>query len=65
MHRLCREGPSAVGKSSTARYLAEHHEVIHVSEVNLLFEQLAQLSLYWYYERQVCTGCLIFNYEAK
>ncbi len=50
---LCLEGPSSVGKSSTARYLAQHHQAIHIPEVNLLFERPAQPSPYWYYERQV------------
>ena len=50
---LCLEGPSAVGKSSTARYLAEHHAAIHIPEVNLLFQRPENASPYWYFERQV------------
>ncbi len=53
MFIVCIEGPSAVGKSSTARYLAEHHEAIHIPEVNLLFERPSGASAYWYFERQV------------
>lgn len=50
---LCLEGPSAVGKSSTARYLAEHHAAVHIPEVNLLFQRPENPSPYWYYERQL------------
>jgi hypothetical protein len=50
---LCLEGPSAAGKSSTARYLAEHHSAIHIPEANLLFQRPENASPYWYYERQI------------
>lgn len=53
MPLLCLEGPSAVGKSSTASYLAENHGAIHIREVNLLFQRPQNTSPYWYYERQV------------
>lgn len=50
---VCIEGPSAVGKSSTSRYLAEQHGAIHIPEVNLLFKRPSDESPYWYCERQV------------
>jgi hypothetical protein len=50
---VCIEGPSAVGKSSTSRYLAEQHGAIHIPEVNLLFKRPSDESAYWYCERQV------------
>ncbi len=50
---ICLEGPSAVGKSSTARWLAEHHQAIHIPEVNFLFTRPGIPERFWYYERQL------------
>jgi hypothetical protein len=50
---ICLEGASAVGKTTTARSLAEKHGAFVVPEVNRLFERPAAESPGWYYERQV------------
>jgi hypothetical protein len=49
---LCFEGPSAVGKSSTASALAAEGAYV-VPEVNALFERPNNESTEWYFERQV------------
>jgi hypothetical protein len=50
---LCLEGPSAVGKSTTARTLADTGTAAVVGEVNELFARPTQPSPDWYLERQL------------
>jgi deoxyadenosine/deoxycytidine kinase len=50
---LCLEGPSAVGKSTTCKRLAEQYSAYIVPEVNELFERPTPEPTYWYLERQV------------
>lgn len=61
---LCLEGPSAVGKSTTSQYLAEHHGAVHIPQVNLLFERPVSPDPYWYFERQVQRDQLARSYGA-
>ncbi|HEX7239388.1 MAG TPA: hypothetical protein VF263_03900 [Longimicrobiaceae bacterium] len=49
---VCLEGPSAVGKTTTARALAGEGAYV-VPEVNALFERPADEAPEWYLERQV------------
>ena len=50
---ICLEGPSAVGKTTTCKALAERYNAYIVPEVNQLFERPAPEPTYWYLERQV------------
>lgn len=50
---ICFEGPSAVGKTSTAAAIAEAEGAYIIPEVNLLFERPAAAPPEWYFERQV------------
>jgi thymidylate kinase len=50
---ICFEGPSAVGKTSTARAFEKNYEAFAVPEVNQLFDRPADESATWYFERQV------------
>lgn len=50
---ICFEGPSAVGKTTTALTLANAEGATVVREVNELFERPANASSTWYFERQV------------
>lgn len=49
---LCFEGPSAVGKTTTARALAAAAGAYVVPEVNALFERPVDEGPEWYFERQ-------------
>jgi hypothetical protein len=49
---LCLEGPSAVGKTTACRALAERHGAFVVPEVNALFQRPAEEPPTWYLERQ-------------
>ena len=49
---LCFEGPSAVGKTTVAAYLAAEAGAVVVPEVNALFERPADAPPAWYFERQ-------------
>ena len=49
---LCFEGPSAVGKTTTATALEANDGAHVVPEVNLLFERPEDESPAWYFERQ-------------
>lgn len=53
MRIICFEGPSAVGKTSTAAALAEEVGAYVIPEVNVLFERPASETPEWYFERQV------------
>ncbi len=50
---LCFEGPSAVGKTTTAAALAAHEGAHVVPEVNTLFARPTDEPPEWYFERQV------------
>ena len=50
---ICFEGASAVGKTTTARALADTRGAFVVPEVNQLFTRPANESPEWYFERQV------------
>jgi hypothetical protein len=50
---ICLEGPSAVGKTTTAAALAERCGGAVIPEVGALFERPARESATWYFERQV------------
>ena len=50
---ICLEGPSAAGKTTLARRLAETRGAIVIPEVNLLFSRPPEPPSTWYYERQV------------
>lgn len=50
---LCFEGPSAVGKTTTAAALAVAEGAYIIPEVNVLFERPAEAAPEWYFERQV------------
>ena len=52
MRVICFEGPSAVGKTSTASAVAAESGACIVPEVNLLFERPVAESAKWYFERQ-------------
>ena len=49
---LCFEGPSAVGKTTTAAALAAREGAHVVPEVNLMFERPSDEPPEWYFERQ-------------
>ncbi|HAJ58898.1 MAG TPA: hypothetical protein DCP31_06250 [Cyanobacteria bacterium UBA8543] len=53
MPLICLEGPSAVGKTTTGKALAEQYTAYVVPEVNQLFERPTPEPTYWYFERQV------------
>jgi hypothetical protein len=53
MRIICFEGPSAVGKTSTAAAMAEAVGACVIPEVNVLFERPAAERPEWYFERQV------------
>jgi deoxyadenosine/deoxycytidine kinase len=46
------EGPSGVGKTTTARAFCEVRSAVRVPEVNKLFDTTQEDSITWYYERQ-------------
>lgn len=50
---ICLEGPSAVGKSTVARHLADNHGFLIVPEVNELFRNERRDGDDWYLQRQV------------
>ncbi len=50
---ICLEGPSAVGKSTLARRLAETHGFAVIPEVNDLFAGVPRVGANWYLHRQV------------
>lgn len=50
---VCLEGPSAVGKTTTAAALAAGGEAYVVAESNVLFARPAEETPTWYLERQV------------
>lgn len=50
---LCFEGPSAVGKTTTASALAAAEGAYVIPEVNALFERPPNEAPAWYFERQV------------
>lgn len=50
---VCLEGPSAVGKTTTARLLASQYGAAYIPEVQFLFQRPADASPMWYLERQV------------
>lgn len=50
---ICLEGPSAVGKSTVARCLAERHGYQVIPEVNVLFQNEKRESDDWYLQRQI------------
>ncbi|MBD1842622.1 hypothetical protein H6F89_04190 [Cyanobacteria bacterium FACHB-63] len=50
---LCFEGPSAVGKTTTAQSLKAAHGAFVIPEVNQLFGKPEVASAEWYFERQV------------
>jgi thymidylate kinase len=50
---VCFEGPSAVGKTTTAAALADAAGAAVVPEVNLLFDRPPDEPSSWYFERQV------------
>jgi len=50
---VCLEGPSAVGKTTTAAALAASGDVYVVAETNVLFARPAEETPTWYLERQV------------
>jgi deoxyadenosine/deoxycytidine kinase len=52
MPLICLEGASAVGKTTTAKQLAEHYDVFVVPEVNALFSRPVPEPPTWYLERQ-------------
>lgn len=52
MSILCFEGPSAVGKTTTAAALAAPVGAFIVPEVNVLFERPVDEAPQWYFERQ-------------
>jgi nicotinamide riboside kinase len=49
---ICLEGPSAVGKTTTARLLASQYGAAHIPEVHFLFQRPADAKPIWYLERQ-------------
>lgn len=53
MRIICFEGPSAVGKTSTASMMADAAGAYVIPEVNVLFERPAAEPPEWYFERQV------------
>lgn len=53
MTLICLEGPSAVGKTTTSKALADHYAAYIIPEVNQLFERPTPEPTYWYFERQV------------
>jgi deoxyadenosine/deoxycytidine kinase len=53
MPLICLEGPSAVGKTTTCKALAEQYNAYIVPEVNQLFDRPTPEPTYWYFERQV------------
>ena len=53
MPLICLEGPSAVGKTTTSKALAEQYAVYIIPEVNKLFERPIFEPKNWYFERQV------------
>lgn len=50
---ICLEGPSAVGKSTVARCLADNHGYEVIPEVNELFRNEKRIGDDWYLQRQV------------
>lgn len=50
---ICLEGASAVGKSTTCRYLDAHYGFRIIPEVNELFSRPSKESPQWYFEKQV------------
>jgi thymidylate kinase len=60
---LCFEGPSAVGKTTTAAVLAERGAVV-IPEVNILFERPARESRTWYLEQQARRWALAMEAAA-
>ena len=46
------EGVPTASKSTTADYLAAHHDALRIPEVNLLFERPEDEPYDWYFERQ-------------
>jgi deoxyadenosine/deoxycytidine kinase len=55
MTLICLEGPSAVGKTTTSKALADHYAAYIIPEVNQLFERPTPEPTYWYFERQLTT----------
>jgi hypothetical protein len=47
------EGAPAAGKSTTADYLAAHHDALRIPEVNVLFDRPVDEPYDWYFERQL------------
>ena len=50
---VCLEGPSAVGKSTVARHLADGHGYLVIPEVNELFQNEKRSGDDWYLQRQI------------
>jgi thymidylate kinase len=50
---VCLEGPSAVGKTTAARTLAQAGKAIAIGEVNAIFSRPQRAPDTWYLERQV------------
>jgi len=50
---ICLEGPSAVGKTTLGRALAEHCGAAVILEVNALFQRPVDETPTWYFERQL------------
>ena len=53
MSIACFEGPSAVGKTTTARALQTSHGIEVIPDVAGLFERASDEPAFWYFERQV------------
>src|ERR687886_665281 len=53
MKLICLEEPSAVGKTTTSKALAEQYDAYIIPEVNRLFERPTPEPIYWYFQCQV------------